>query len=120
MSDTTTEEIRRDHDTATAALRDLLAETEGARRNGLAGDGRGWFQNQSDRDDCYAVADAMLPLLTPGWEYGVYYNRNDSDVHICDDQDHATEWKRDLHWDGPVVRRLTARLVGQDWAEANR
>lgn len=43
--------------------RDQLAEAEGARRNGLASDGRGWFRSKEDRQECYAIADALLPTV---------------------------------------------------------
>jgi hypothetical protein len=44
-------------------LRKIIAEAEGARRNGVASDGRGWFRTDADRMDCYAVADAVLAAL---------------------------------------------------------
>ncbi len=43
-------------------LRDLIALNEAARRNGPASDGQGWYRTEADRDDCYAVADAVLAL----------------------------------------------------------
>lgn len=46
-----------------ALLRDLIAENEGRRRNGPASDGRGWYRRAGDREDCYAVADAVMELL---------------------------------------------------------
>jgi hypothetical protein len=49
---------------SSADLVDLLAETEGARRNGLASDGRGWFRLGTDREECYAVARAAVEALT--------------------------------------------------------
>jgi hypothetical protein len=104
-----------DVQTAAAALRDLLAETEGKRRNGPASDGRGWFRTDEDRQECYAIADAMLALFLANWDHGVRYNPDKDDVHPCDDPDHAAEWKRDMDWEGPVVRRLTARLAGMPW-----
>lgn len=103
--------------TAVAELRNLLAEAEGARRNGVADDGRGWYRTEADRTDCYAVADSLLPLFRASWEYGVRWNPDSPDaVHECDDQDHAREWRRDLNWEGPLVRRLVVRHVGS-WQE---
>jgi hypothetical protein len=49
-------------------LRHILAEAEGARRNGVASDGRGWFRTAADRVDCYAVADAVLAALLDACE----------------------------------------------------
>ena len=46
----------------TSPLRDLIALNEGARRNGSASDGKGWYRNEADREDCYAVADAVVAL----------------------------------------------------------
>jgi hypothetical protein len=58
--------------------------------------------------------DALLPLFRARWEYGVVWDPGKPDgIHECDDQDHAREWKRDLHWEGPLVRRLVVRHVGQ-------
>jgi hypothetical protein len=106
-----------DERTAIAELRNLLAETEGLRRNGPASDGRGWFRTKADRNECYAVADSLLPHFRAEWEYGVRWNPDEPDaVHECDDQDHAREWRRDLNWEGPVVRRLVVRHVGP-WQE---
>jgi hypothetical protein len=105
--------------TATAALRDLLAETEGRRRNGPASDGRGWYRTEADRADCYAVADNLLPLFKTEWVYGVPWDpAKPNAVHECDDQDHAREWRRDLHWEGPIVRQLTVRLASAAWEPA--
>lgn len=46
-----------------AALRDLIAENEGKRRNGAASDGRGWYRNADEREDCLAVAAAVMELF---------------------------------------------------------
>lgn len=45
------------------ALQDLLAENEGARRNGRASDGRGWYRTDAEREECYAIADTVLHLF---------------------------------------------------------
>lgn len=44
-------------------LRDLIAENEGKRRNGPASDGRGWYRNEADQAECYAIADAVVALF---------------------------------------------------------
>ncbi|MFD6565469.1 hypothetical protein [Micromonospora profundi] len=115
------DEVRRDHETATTALRDLLAETEGKRRNGPASDGRGWFRTEADRDDCYAVADAMLPLFDVRLDWGTRMSSTDPDgpVWDADDSEHAGEMRDSMGW-GPVVHRLSARLVDQEWTEGER
>lgn len=96
--------------TATAALRDLLAETEATRRHGVSLDG---YRSPATRDECYAVADAMLPLFTADWSYGV--RRNPTSVRECDDLEHARKWKWIREEAVPVVRQLGARLAGQAW-----
>ncbi|MEU8158134.1 hypothetical protein AB0B94_31150 [Micromonospora sp. NPDC048986] len=99
--------------TATAALRDLLAETEATRRHGVSLDG---YRSPATREVCYAVADAMLPLFAADWNYGVVWNpEKPGEIFECDDQDHAREWKRDLHGSGPAVRMLAVRLADQSW-----
>ncbi|MFJ1539223.1 hypothetical protein ACIODS_11840 [Micromonospora chalcea] len=104
-------EIRRDHETATTALRDLLADTM-YDSPALA---------RVPMEYCRAVADALLPLFAPSWEYGVRYTPADLDaVYVCDDQDHAREEKRDLNWEGPTVRRLRASLRPGAWTEQHQ
>lgn len=102
------DEIQRDHETATAELRNLIDDRLTVAAISL---------NPRDRQH---LAEVLLPLLTPSWEYGVRYNPDKDDIFLCDDQDHAAQWKRDAHWDGPVVRRLAARLVRQEWTEVQR
>lgn len=116
---TVEDEIRRDHETATAALRDLLAETEGKRRNGPASDGRGWFRTQTDREGCYAVADALLPLFGYEWEYGAPEPGSDDEPFLFDGFERAVEFMRAGRWQGQPVRRLRALHVGE-WTEARR
>ncbi|RKR92673.1 hypothetical protein BDK92_7149 [Micromonospora pisi] len=102
-----------DIETATAALRDLLAETEATRRHGISLDG---YRSPATRAVCDAVADAMLPLFTADWHYGVVWDpAKPGEIFECDDQEHARDWKRDLHGSGPVVRMLAVRLGGQTW-----
>ncbi|MEV1013855.1 hypothetical protein AB0I89_24180 [Micromonospora sp. NPDC049801] len=96
------DEIRRDHETATAALRDLLAETVG-------GD--------------HAVVDALLPLFEARMEWGVRLAGPDSPsdaVWECDDREGAVDMSRSLSGNPPAMRRLTVRLVGQEWTEVQR
>lgn len=45
------------------AARDRLAEALGLRRNGPASDGRGWFRDEQQRQECLADADALLPVV---------------------------------------------------------
>lgn len=103
--------------TAVAELRNLLAETEGLRRDGPASDGRGWYRTQADRTGCYAVADSLLPLFRASWEYGVRWDPAQPDAVIgCDDQDDAHKWRQAINCDGPTVRRLVVRHGGL-WQE---
>lgn len=44
--------------------RNALAEEEGARRNGQASDGRGWFRTAAEGEECYALADDRLAALS--------------------------------------------------------
>ncbi|MFK0182095.1 hypothetical protein ACIQVR_39795 [Streptomyces xanthochromogenes] len=47
-----------------STLRDEIAETLGAHRNGPASDGRGWFRTDEQRAELYAEADAILAAVT--------------------------------------------------------
>lgn len=99
---------------ALSALRDMLAFREAARRNGIAGDGHGWFRNDEDQADCYRVAASMLPLFEARWEYGT---RLVDRVMPADDREHAEELRAAFGIDRPVVRQLFARHCG-DWQPA--
>jgi len=44
-------------------LRQRIALAVGAHRNGLASDGQGWFRDDADMAECYALAEALLPLF---------------------------------------------------------
>jgi hypothetical protein len=100
-----------DVQTATAALRDLLANRIHAEDCGCKS-----AVHPAEQWEYYGrLSDAMLSLFTADWDHGVRYNPAKDDVHLCDDADHAAEWKRDLGWEGPIVRRLNARLAGMPW-----
>lgn len=44
-------------------LRQHIALAIGAHRNGQASDGQGWFRDDADMAECYALADALLPVM---------------------------------------------------------
>lgn len=64
--------------TAAEEVVELLAIAEGGRRNGLASDGRGWFRNEDDLEECFEVARSAVAALAEAgrllpdrpWRYG--------------------------------------------------
>jgi hypothetical protein len=95
------------NDEAHAELQKLIAQTLS-----LSATSRG-YRLKGEREP---LAAAVAALFATSFAYGVQWNPDKPDVFdMVDDREHAQDWKRDAGWQGPVVRKLTARLAGQDW-----
>lgn len=100
-------------------LRDRLAEDAALRLNGPANDGRGWYRNDTERTQCYALADAVAAVVQPELDWADreilrLRDHNDDNCEAVAERDRLREEHAE---DTGVIKALRRQ---RDEAEAER
>ncbi|MET8278362.1 hypothetical protein [Micromonospora sp. NPDC005174] len=116
---TVEDEIRRDREAAEAEMHNLIIKRLHDGDCGCKSE-----VHPPEQWDYYGrLADAVQVLFEADRDWGVRLHNPDSKsgaVWECDDREGAFDTVQNLSGNPPVVRRLSARLLFQEWAEVQR